>query len=115
MEGVKNQTRRQSIMNFYRKNSHKGQPYAVDYFKKLKVNSEQVYRAIARVERGDWGVTSSAEGHQGAAKIVKNPGKTGRRGNNKNGYSLRGLGRKMGICHINHGKQKNGTTEFKDD
>ena len=51
MEGVKNEIRRQIIMNFYQKNFEKGKIYTVKYFKKLDVTSKQVYRAIARVER----------------------------------------------------------------
>ena len=52
MEGVKNETRRLIIANFYRKNSERGKAFTVDYFKKLNVNRRQVYRAIARVEAG---------------------------------------------------------------
>ena len=53
MEGVKNETRRQIIINFYRKNSDKGKAYTVDFFKKLDVHYSQVYRAIARAESGE--------------------------------------------------------------
>ena len=50
MEGVKTETRRQIIMNFYQKNSDKGKSYTVDFFNKLDVSQAQVYRAITRVE-----------------------------------------------------------------
>ena len=50
MEGVKNETRQQIIMNFYWKNSDKGISYTIDFFNKLDVSQAQVYRAITRVE-----------------------------------------------------------------
>ena len=53
MEGVKNEIRRQIIMNFYQKNSDKGKSYMVDFFNKLDVSQVQVYRAITRVESGE--------------------------------------------------------------
>ena len=52
MEGIKHETRRQIIMNFYRKNWQQGKAYTVEYFKRLNVEKKQVYRAIARVETG---------------------------------------------------------------
>ena len=50
MEGVKNEIRRQIMMNFYRKNLERGKLYTVEYFRKLDGTSKQVYCAIARVE-----------------------------------------------------------------
>ena len=53
MEGVKNETRCQIIMNFYQKNESKGKPYTIKFFKQLDVTRKQIYHAIARVEWGE--------------------------------------------------------------
>ena len=46
MEGINNATRRQIVINFYQKNQAKGKPYTIEYFCKLNVSRQQVYRAI---------------------------------------------------------------------
>ena len=52
MEGINNATRRQIVINFYQKNQAKGKPYTIEYFRKLNVSRQQVYRAIKRYESG---------------------------------------------------------------
>ena len=52
MEGINNATRRQIVINFYQKNQAKGKPYTIEYFCKLNVSRQQVYRAIKRYESG---------------------------------------------------------------
>ena len=53
MEGVKHETRRQIIGNFYRKNIKKGKAYTIDFFKALDVKNDQVYRTINHVDEGE--------------------------------------------------------------
>ena len=53
MEGVKNEIRRQIMLNFYRKNLEKGKLYTIEYFRKSDGTSKQVFCAIARVECGE--------------------------------------------------------------
>ena len=45
MEGVKHETRRQIIINFYQKNLGKGKLYTINFFKTMSVKKLQVYRA----------------------------------------------------------------------
>ena len=52
MENAKNETCRQIIINFYRKNQAKGKLFTVEFFSKIDVKRDQVYRAIARFESG---------------------------------------------------------------
>ena len=46
MEGVKLETRRQILMNFYRQNLAKGKNHTVQYFLKLGVPKRSIYNAI---------------------------------------------------------------------
>ena len=48
MDGAKHETRRQIIVNFYQKNIKKGKFYTINYFQKLNVKRDQVYRAIKK-------------------------------------------------------------------
>jgi transposase len=52
MEGINNATRCQIVINFYQKNQAKGKPYIIEYFRKLNISRQQVYRAIKRYESG---------------------------------------------------------------
>ena len=52
MENAKNEMRCQIIINFYRKNQAKGKLFTVEFFSKIDVKRDQVYRAIARFESG---------------------------------------------------------------
>ena len=52
MENAKNETHRQIIINFYQKNQAKGKLFTLEFFSKLDVKRNQVYRAIARFESG---------------------------------------------------------------
>ena len=52
MEGINNATWRQIVINFYQKNQAKRKPYTIEYFRKLNVSRQQVYRAIKRYESG---------------------------------------------------------------
>lgn len=66
MEGVKSETRRQIIMNFYRQNKSKGKPYTWKHFKKQGVPRATVYRALERVD------TDKSFGHsKGAGRPKK--------------------------------------------
>ena len=97
MEGVKNEMRRQIIMNFYRKNSDKGKPYTVKFFAQLNVGRKQVYRAIARVESGQSHLQQKGAGSP--RKLSKLQEKSVVKSmENKNGSSLRVTGIKMGVC-----------------
>ena len=53
MENIKNQKRREIIINFYQKNQAKGKLYTVNFFSNLDVKRGQVYQAIARYQFGE--------------------------------------------------------------
>ena len=66
MEGIKHETRRQIISNFYQKNREKGKAYTIRFFEALDVKKDQVYQAISRVEAG-----TSHEQRRGAGRPRK--------------------------------------------
>ena len=96
MEGVKNETRRQIIINFYRKNSDKGKAYTVDFFKKLDVHYSQVYRAIARAESGELHLPRLGAGAPRKLSTAQEK-QVVKAMENKNGSSLRVTGGKMNM------------------
>ena len=71
MEGINNATRCQIVINFYQKNQAKGKPYTIEYFRKLNVSRQQVYRAIKRYESG---ISHKQQLGAGRPRITANEG-----------------------------------------
>ena len=71
MENIKNETRREIIINFYRKKTNNGLNHIRStFFPKLDVKQGQVYQAMARSEFGESHKQRKGTGRPGKLDLV---------------------------------------------